>query len=146
MLASTLDGFLLTHRYLASDHDVISARDCPAGKLRAHCAIALAYIQWTFLWLLQFKLYDRMFYIILQVLRQLRRGFCTIVLHYSVVTVAIPKLIPHLWITIIIDIILYLVANKIHCHILSYEWGMYVSSISVNSMNIIVEVRLARSN
>ena len=40
VLASTLDGFLLTHRYLASDHDVISARDCPAGKLRAHCAIA----------------------------------------------------------------------------------------------------------
>ena len=38
VLASTLDGFLLTHRYLA--HDVISARDCPAGKLHAHCAIA----------------------------------------------------------------------------------------------------------
>ena len=41
---STLDGFLLTHQYLvlylASDHDVISARDCPAGKLRTHCAIA----------------------------------------------------------------------------------------------------------
>ena len=40
VLASTLDGFLLTHQYLASDHDVISAHDCPADKLRAHCAIA----------------------------------------------------------------------------------------------------------
>ncbi len=40
VLASMLDGFLLTHRYLASDHDVISACDCPAGKLHVYCAIA----------------------------------------------------------------------------------------------------------
>ena len=55
------------------------ASDCPAGKLRTHCAIACnehsrGYSRSSFMTAC-------MLYIILQVLRQLRRGFCTIVLH-----------------------------------------------------------------
>ena len=61
--------------------DVISARDCPAGKLRAHCAIALAYNEHSCGYSSS-SFMTACFISSCKYLENLRRGFCTIVLHY----------------------------------------------------------------